>query len=106
MATQLSNTFRPTFETGVPIPASKFGSGRSRREMPFALDALDVGQSAFIPVAAWDNARKNTVTPFLKNPREHLQNYLTSTLRTHRSVKGRKFVTRQQADGVRVWRTL
>lgn len=91
----------PQFETNVPIPAAKI-KGRKRGPVRFALDLLEVGQSAFIPLSAWQ-AETSSKRRHAK-PLNNMQTSLCTHLRKHPALKGRKFVTRQISDGIRVWR--
>jgi hypothetical protein len=91
-------TFTPTIERGLPIPPSKFGN-RKAGPAPFNLDRLEVGDSAFIPIAAYPKAVEKNGSGLA-----YLQTCIGARLRGHRDTKDRKFVTRRSGDGVRVWR--
>ena len=91
-------SYIPTFEANVPIPPKKRGPGCEQRPAPFGLADMEVGQSAFIPAAAY------TGSPKQQNRLKALAGHISGALYGHRDLKSRKFTTRRSGNGIRVWR--
>lgn len=81
----MANNGEFKIEKGVPIPARKFGSGRTPK---YPWRAMEVGDSFFVQS---DNPKQT-------------QQAITSTACNRRSHYGSRFTVRQVEGGVRVWR--
>lgn len=94
--------FHAVIEKSVPLPEAQRGI-HAARPAPFGLDRLEPGDSAHIPLSAHDTsaakARESTAKGLTS-----LRSYIFTSTRSHRDLKGRKFATRNDGLGIRIWR--
>lgn len=97
-------------EDGVPLPA---GSGRGRTGTTYPFDALNVGQSFFVPNSEdKPNAAKSLASTVSSATARYAQPSPDGATKTNKKgetvpvmVETRKFVVRAVEGGARVWRT-
>ncbi|MGL5736892.1 MAG: hypothetical protein ACRCYS_18665 [Beijerinckiaceae bacterium] len=95
-------TFTITQEAFDVVPEKSGFFGKSK-PAPFGLDALEVGNSAFIPLTAFPAAERDAQISTSKGC-SRLGSYITSMFKGHRDLKGRKIAFRREGLGVRVYR--
>lgn len=86
-------------EEGVPIPKALKGSRKTDPVLEKSLRRLRVNQSLYVPNIDGDHLM----------PLQHRVICTISKIKKRRAELGkreRKWVTRQQGDGIRVWRTV
>ncbi|AEX56125.1 hypothetical protein KL1_00055 [Burkholderia phage vB_BceS_KL1] len=97
-------------EDGVPLPS---GSGRGRTGTTYPFDALNVGQSFFVPNSEdKPNAAKSLASTVSSATARYAQPSPDGATKTNKKgetvpvmVETRKFVVRAVEGGARVWRT-
>lgn len=87
-----------TIENEVPIPKANKGARKTDPLLEESLKLLEVNQSLYVPNLDGDHLM----------PLQHRVICTISKIKKHRKERGedeRTFITRQQGDGIRVWRT-